>query len=128
VTELSAAQSPEVVELSATEKTLLAESAESAIELSAIKNDWPQAFTNEVKKFIGTDDAGILLSRDEQGGSRFKSLLALLDGFPLKGLREHGKEKTGIQLSREIPDAEATAPKLEDNPLVKLARSMNGAK
>lgn len=92
---------PGTIELSAARKMELVENLDTYIELTAVKNQWPDACTSAVKKEFASDE--LLLSRNEAGDVLGRKLVEAIAPFIAKGILANAKEKTAIQLSREIP-------------------------
>lgn len=118
---------PGAVELSAARMAELDENFDTFIELQAVKNQWPDACKAAIKKQFAGD--AILLSRDSDGEIPARQIIEAVAPFIAKGVLGNAKEKTPLQLSREVPSGagdESQAPAFDENPLIKEARRLSG--
>ena len=105
---------------------LSAERIASAVQMG----DMPKFVGDAIAKDLGTIEkpSGFMLSRSSELGDKrpVDYILSLFRGSKL-GASNDGKSKTGIQLSRQVPDDDAE-PKLEDNELIKIGKALNEKK
>ena len=96
------------------------------IDLSVSRGDMPKFVGDKLKAAIKKDGkaSAFMLSRHpDTGNERVADFLIDLFRDSKLGVAADGKSKTGIQMSRQIPDDNAE-PKLEDNELIKIGKTL----